>query len=84
MAACSACSSSSLLFTQWTTSSSEVFSRRGGRNASLTFVRGHGLHGRAIALPSKLWRRTLKGTERRGSLLSVNASTTSVQGIRHS
>ena len=79
MAAYLTCSSSSLLFTQWTSSTSEVFSSR----ASLANAHIHGLHVRSVALPSKLWRRPLEGKERLGNSLSVNASTTSVQGICH-
>ncbi|KAG0555451.1 hypothetical protein KC19_12G170000 [Ceratodon purpureus] len=79
MAAYLACSPSSLLYTQWTSSCSEFFPSRRGRSASLANARASCLHGRAVALPSKLWRRAFEGKERLGSSLTVNASTTSVQ-----
>jgi hypothetical protein len=83
MAAYSACSSSSLLFTAWRCSSSEFFSIRGGRSAFLANARVYGLHRKAVALPSKLWRRPFEGKELLASSLSVNASSTSVQGMCH-
>jgi len=84
MVAYSACLSSHfLLLPPWTSSSSDFFLRWQGRSASLSNARVTGLHGRAVALPSKLWPRTFEGRERLGSSLRVNASTTSVTGMCH-
>lgn len=83
MVAHSACLSSHILLTPWTSSSSDFFLRRRGRYASLSNARVTGLHGKAVALPSTLWPRPFENRERLGSSFRVNASTTSVAGMSH-